>query len=68
MLVDNNTLAERENKIDGEIVNVVRDEKMWRKMGYWYVHRSLATGIYTIAGTGTNTEQAKRIRKEVVLP
>ena len=37
VLVDSNTLAERENKIDGEIVNVVRDEKMWRKMGYWYV-------------------------------
>ncbi|KAF2728968.1 nucleic acid-binding protein [Polyplosphaeria fusca] len=35
VLVDSNTLADRENKIDGEIVNVVRDEKQWRKMNYW---------------------------------
>ena len=37
VVVDTQSLAERENKIDGEIVNVVRDEKAWRKMGYWYV-------------------------------
>lgn len=24
-------------KVQGEIVNVVRDEKEWRKMPYWYV-------------------------------
>ncbi|KAL5399196.1 hypothetical protein PMIN06_000944 [Paraphaeosphaeria minitans] len=35
VLVDAQTLADRDNKIDGEIVNVVRDEKAWRKMGYW---------------------------------
>jgi len=37
VLLDASTLAERENKLDGEIVNVVRDEKAWRKMSYWYV-------------------------------
>lgn len=37
VVVDMKALAERENKLDGEIVNVVRDEKAWRKMGYWYV-------------------------------
>lgn len=26
---------ERENKIQGEIVNVVRDERSWRKERYW---------------------------------
>jgi probable RNA-binding protein EIF1AD len=25
----------RENKLNGEIVNVVRNEAAWRKMGYW---------------------------------
>ena len=35
VLVDTNTLANRENKIDGEIVNVVRDEKRWSKAAYW---------------------------------
>ncbi len=35
VLVDTTSLADRGNKIDGEIVNVVRDEKQWRKAGYW---------------------------------
>ncbi|KAK7187648.1 hypothetical protein DPSP01_004483 [Paraphaeosphaeria sporulosa] len=35
VVVDTQTLADRDNKIDGEIINVVRDEKAWRKMGYW---------------------------------
>jgi probable RNA-binding protein EIF1AD len=35
VLVDSEGLAERENKLDGVIVNVVRDERAWRKMGFW---------------------------------
>lgn len=35
VLVDTETLADRENKIDGEIVNVVRDERAWRKAPFW---------------------------------
>ncbi|KAJ4368046.1 hypothetical protein N0V83_006401 [Neocucurbitaria cava] len=35
VVVDTSALAERDNKLDGEIVNVVRDEKAWRKMSYW---------------------------------
>jgi len=37
VVVDSQTLAERENKLQGEIVNIVREERIWRKMGYWYV-------------------------------
>ena len=37
VVVDTSALAERDNKLDGEIVNVVRDEKAWRKMSYWCV-------------------------------
>lgn len=36
LLVDTFAMADRDNKLDGEIVNVVRNEKDWRKMAYWY--------------------------------
>ncbi|KAK4544443.1 hypothetical protein LTR36_004334 [Oleoguttula mirabilis] len=35
VLVDTAALADRDNKIGGEIVNVVGDEKTWRKESYW---------------------------------
>ncbi|MDI1486395.1 MAG: hypothetical protein OHK93_005623 [Ramalina farinacea] len=35
VLVDTTAFEGRENKLDGEIVNVVRDEKSWRKQPYW---------------------------------
>ena len=36
VVVDTATAVGRNNKIRGEIVNIVRDEKEWRKMAYWY--------------------------------
>lgn len=35
VLVDTTTSTDRENKIQGEIVNIVRDEKTWRKRPFW---------------------------------
>lgn len=35
VVVDIGLFADRENKLGGEIVNVIRDEKIWRKMPYW---------------------------------
>ncbi|CAD6589517.1 MAG: hypothetical protein ASARMPREDX12_003862 [Alectoria sarmentosa] len=35
VLVDRSAFDDRENKLGGEIVNVVRDEKQWRKQAYW---------------------------------
>jgi probable RNA-binding protein EIF1AD len=35
VLVDTKDADIRENKIDGEILNVVRDEREWRKEAYW---------------------------------
>lgn len=35
VVVDTAALAGRENKIGGEIVNVVREERAWRRMAYW---------------------------------
>lgn len=37
VLIDTKGANVRQNKIDGEIVNVVRDERLWRKQKYWYV-------------------------------
>ena len=39
VLVDTNAFNGRDNKLDGEIVNVIRDEKQWRKETYWYIFR-----------------------------
>lgn len=35
VLVDTASLADRGNKLGGEIVNIVRDEKAWRKAAFW---------------------------------
>ncbi|KAG9234627.1 hypothetical protein BJ875DRAFT_376036 [Amylocarpus encephaloides] len=35
VLVDTKDANVRDNKIDGEIINVVRDEHLWRKESYW---------------------------------
>ncbi|KAJ5218846.1 uncharacterized protein N7498_000945 [Penicillium cinerascens] len=35
VLVDTSTQEERDNKIGGEIINIVRDEKAWRKASFW---------------------------------
>lgn len=35
IVLDTSAFADRDNKLGGEIVNIVRSEKQWRKMGYW---------------------------------
>ena len=35
VLIDTQTQSGRDNKIQGEIINIVRDEKTWRKEPYW---------------------------------
>ena len=35
VLIDTKEADVRQNKIDGEIMNVVRDEHLWRKEAYW---------------------------------
>jgi len=35
VLIDTKEANARENKIEGEIQNVVRDEREWRKESYW---------------------------------
>jgi probable RNA-binding protein EIF1AD len=35
VLIDTKDAEIRDNKINGEIVNIVRDERLWRKEAYW---------------------------------
>ncbi|KAL3464209.1 hypothetical protein BJX64DRAFT_286632 [Aspergillus heterothallicus] len=35
VVIDTNSLEGRDNKLRGEIVNIVRDEKAWRKTSFW---------------------------------
>ena len=42
VIVDTSAFEDRNNKLNGEIVNVVRDEKEWRKQGYWCVPVNLS--------------------------
>jgi len=35
VVVDTNAFTERDNKLDGKIVNVIREERLWRKQSYW---------------------------------
>jgi probable RNA-binding protein EIF1AD len=46
VLLDTSNLADRDNKLGGEIVNVVRDEKVWRKKGYWPVEFAKKRSAY----------------------
>ena len=46
VVVDMSALAGRDNKLGGEIVNVVRDEKEWRKTTYWPSEFARKTSSY----------------------
>lgn len=35
VIIDTKEADARDNKLDGDIVNVVRDEHLWRKEAYW---------------------------------
>lgn len=38
VVIDTRKFDGRDNKLNGEIVNIIRDEKQWRKQAYWYVY------------------------------
>ena len=35
VVIDTSVFEDRNNKLSGEIVNIVRDQKAWRKQSYW---------------------------------
>src|SRR5205823_5273489 len=36
VVVDTATFTERDNKLGGQVVNIIRNEKKWRRTPYWY--------------------------------
>ena len=44
VLIDTKEADVRQNKIDGEIINVIRAEHIWRKEAYWYAPRFCSRG------------------------
>lgn len=56
VVVDTEVGQERDNKIGGEIVNVVRDERGWGKMGWWPVE--FGTGR---RGYGDDSEEEESV-------
>jgi probable RNA-binding protein EIF1AD len=53
VLIDTNSSGDRDNKLNGGIVNVVRDEKDWRKEPYWSVLEPLYSRPQGANPTGT---------------
>uniref|UniRef100_A0A093VT30 S1-like domain-containing protein n=1 Tax=Talaromyces marneffei PM1 TaxID=1077442 RepID=A0A093VT30_TALMA len=51
VVVDTNALDDRENKLAGEIVNVVRGEKAWRKAAFWFAKR-VCQAVVSALGLG----------------
>jgi len=61
VVVDTAALADRSNKLGGEIVNVVRDEKEWRKMAYWPKEDKefdKKVGVSVVAGSGSDEDSS----------
>lgn len=63
VLADRYPEESEEARAAGEIVNIVRDEKQWRKQPYWYAfpprHRTAAYNL-------TRPVQAQRVQQECV--
>jgi probable RNA-binding protein EIF1AD len=57
VVVDTAALAERDNKLGGEIVNIVREEKEWRKMPYWPKEFPVGRSWATAAGDDDSSEE-----------
>lgn len=65
LLIDTKASGERDNKIGGEIVNIVRDEKAWRKAPFWYDISHSCETIQTIIGLiGTIYYRPKEFTKQ----
>lgn len=63
VVVDRAAFEDRENKLDGEIANIVRDEKKWRKQPYWSAYFSLLT----VFEAKMNRVKARGVCKEVFI-
>ena len=55
------------NKVEGEIINVVRDEKEWRKMPYWYEPLEHIFGLHCISMRWSSAESLSTCRRRSFL-
>lgn len=62
VVVDTYAFEDRNNKLSGEIINVVRDEKQWRKQAYWFDLRQSQS-----YGDPADCVKAIRIREAIPL-
>ncbi|KAJ5160000.1 uncharacterized protein N7482_007004 [Penicillium canariense] len=61
VVIDTKARAERDNKIGGEIINIVRDEKAWRKASFWpkeFIKQPVA-----VADSDSTDEEESRVGK-----
>lgn len=62
VVLDTAAFSERDNKLGGEIVNIVRSEKEWRRMGYWPVEFVKKRDVFE-AEDGEESEEESRVGK-----
>jgi len=69
VLIDVGSAEERKSgsRVVGEIINVVRDEKLWRKQAYWSVLIDFLPSVRGVAVLADDS-QAKGIREENLRP
>jgi probable RNA-binding protein EIF1AD len=60
VLVDTEAMAARDNKLGGEIVNIVREEKEWRKMAYWPKEFPVGRAYVTGGDDDSSSEEEDR--------
>ena len=67
VVVDTNALEGRDNKLGGEIVNIVRDEKAWRKERYWLALPLGARVPIALGNTANLCHRPKEFVKQPVI-
>ncbi|KAJ6036937.1 hypothetical protein N7540_001216 [Penicillium herquei] len=61
MVIDTKPSEERENKISGEVINIVRDEKAWRKAPFW--PKEFVKQPVVAATSDSDSEEESRVGK-----
>lgn len=67
VVVDTSAFEGRHNKLSGEIVNVVRDERHWRKQAYWFVTSSVSRAGADVFPGLPNSSRNPRISKTATM-
>lgn len=66
VVIDTKASEERDNKIGGEIINIVRDEKAWRKAPFWYIRLDVGITVEPLANLCTISRPKEFVKQPVV--